>query len=286
MMMKTTLAALAAALLALAPLPLAAQEAATLLVQATAAESGAPLAGARVSVDGAARGVTDADGSARIDGVAAGTRRIEVSLVGRKARAFRLPLSAGAVEDVAVALEADPVALPSVTGAARAAPRSPQLRDFYQRARTGSNGRFVTREQIEERRPRAITDVFREIPGVRVIYGPAGAEVRIDRAIAKLNERTMAGDSTADCYPVYYVDGVRFPFREGSIDAVFQIAQVEGVEVYTGVVPARFNSSEAGCGVIVVWTRERGDPALAAPAGGTPSPASPAAPAPPEGRDR
>jgi outer membrane cobalamin receptor len=40
-----------------------------------------------------------------------------------------------------------------------------------------------------------------------------------------------------------------------STDAAFQTAPTQGIEIYTGTVPAQYNGSDARCGVIVIWTR-------------------------------
>lgn len=42
----------------------------------------------------------------------------------------------------------------------------------------------------------------------------------------------------------------------GVTDLVFNNPDVEGIEIYPGVVPPQFGGSTAMCGVIAVWTRD------------------------------
>jgi carboxypeptidase family protein/TonB-dependent receptor-like protein len=248
------------ALCACAPAPAAAQTGASLLVQVTAAESGAPLFGAQVTVDGRARGATDAGGVLRVEGLSAARHRVAVTLLGRRTRDFTLELPAGEATEVEVQLEPDPVTLRGVEAEAAPQPRSPALRAFYNRMRNSSVGYFVGREEIEAQRGKRFTDLFRRIPNVQVAHGCAGWMIRFNRAGPgrKPSESEEACDvETADCPPRWYVDGVPANV-DLSPDMMFRIPDIEGIEVYSGIVPVEFGGGQAGCGVIAVWTRERG----------------------------
>ena len=57
-----------------------------------------------------------------------------------------------------------------------------------------------------------------------------------------------------DCPPSYFVDG--FPFAvDGPLNQAMSPAEIEGVEIYFGNVPAQWGGSRAMCGVVLIWTR-------------------------------
>ena len=60
---------------------------------------------------------------------------------------------------------------------------------------------------------------------------------------------------TPQCTPTWYIDGV----EARSFHANTPIADIYGIEVYRGAgeIPAEFAGSNAGCGVIVVWTKSK-----------------------------
>ncbi|HEX8245341.1 MAG TPA: hypothetical protein VF541_17640, partial [Longimicrobium sp.] len=68
---------------------------ATVTFTVFAGESQAPLPGARVLVDGSARGVADARGVVRVNGLAPGAHGVRVELLDRIPRGMRLELVAG-----------------------------------------------------------------------------------------------------------------------------------------------------------------------------------------------
>jgi hypothetical protein len=61
----------------------------------------------------------------------------------------------------------------------------------------------------------------------------------------------------AQCQVVYYIDGLRARPVDGEIDVEIRPEDVWGIEVYpnsTGV-PAQYDSPDAQCGVVLIWTR-------------------------------
>ncbi|NJD18892.1 MAG: TonB-dependent receptor [Gemmatimonadetes bacterium] len=136
---------------------------------------------------------------------------------------------------------------------------SPFLEGFRQRLRNGL-GLYITREQIEARRPTYVADLFRDIPGITVMGSGAGnrARIQVGRSL-----------SSTECETQIYVDGFLMNRRTGlrrqlindfRIDAAVSPPAVEGIEVYRGLssVPAEFLSPDAVCGVIAIWTRRGG----------------------------
>jgi hypothetical protein len=139
---------------------------------------------------------------------------------------------------------------------------SPLLDDFRRRVQQGI-GFYITRDEIEQRKPMYITDMLRDVPGVSLGGGGTGTRPTVNLARASLPMST--------CNTQIFVDGFlmnkRQPFRPGAPAADFRIddlvspASVEGIEIYNGVatVPAEFLNDDAiKCGVIAIWTRRGG----------------------------
>jgi hypothetical protein len=122
--------------------------------------------------------------------------------------------------------------------------RSRVLQEFESRRKTGA-GYFVTRADIERRRPHALSDYMRIVPGVRIMM--------LDNGRTALR---FARNARASCPPQYFVDGI--PTSNFDIDEVLP-GDVEGVELYAGSagVPPQFNRfyGTTICGTILIWTR-------------------------------
>jgi hypothetical protein len=233
---------------------------------------GAPAAGAdaqwlRVQVSDAASGgaVTDAEvwlGRTRMSTDSAGRVLLprqhgRETLVVRRLgyTPLRRPVSEEESE-LKVVLVPEPVRISAVAANARPMPHSPPLRRFYERLESG-RGRYLTREQIEGRHPRRITDLFREIPGVRIENTPRGERLRMDGAtpaMYRLNTRWEAGD----CPVQYYLDGVSYLPDFAGVPNDVRPDEVEGIEVYRRLpeVPVEYRRPGAECGVVLIWLKE------------------------------
>jgi len=130
--------------------------------------------------------------------------------------------------------------------------RGTAVADFYERKRRGGLGRYITREQIEQRPAARASDLLRTLPGVYVEPAQVGRSSTI----------TMRG-GIGRCLPTIYVDGMQMrQFPGSSVDDWIHAASLEGVEVYTSFAsaPSPLHASGA-CGVIAFWTRmENGTP--------------------------
>ena len=200
---------------------------------------------------------TDGRGNYGFAGLPAGETTIEVRWgEDRRSEARRIELVPDSLNRVDLRLRPDPVELPGIAVSVdRPIPRG-KMAGFHLRREDGG-GAYVTREEIEEISANEMTDVFRRVPGIRVMRHPdypGIKRLRMGRA-----QPTFTGEG-AECRPVYFLDGRRFEMGEmETVDRVFDPDEVEGVEVYRGPaeVPALFNVPGARCGVVVVWTRER-----------------------------
>ena len=116
---------------------------------------------------------------------------------------------------------------------------------FYRRAANGI-GTYITRDEILARRPSRTVDVFRGVPGIRVVSGRGGTGVRFN----------ASSQMRRDCIPMIWLDGQRAPGME--VDDI-NVHDIEGIELYNGpsTTPMQFSQGPSGgsCGVVVVWTR-------------------------------
>jgi hypothetical protein len=110
----------------------------------------------------------------------------------------------------------------------------------YDDRRARGLGTFVTREQIEARNTRHLTDVLRQARGVII----RGTQVRFTNYQAK------------NCLPMVWLDGQQAPGLDLSAVAA---TDVEGIELYQSIAttPAEFRRTNQGaeCGTIVIWTK-------------------------------
>jgi hypothetical protein len=224
-----------------------------LVVHVTDSSTGTGVADAEVWVGGT-RTSTDSVGNAllplRHDRETVVVRRLGYGDARRE-------VSAGPVS-LEVALEPAPLALNGVAARTRAMPMSPPLRRFYERMEHG-RGSFVTRELIDRRKPRRLTDLFREIPGVRVASTARGDRLVMTGAtpaMYRVDPRWEAGD----CPVQYYLDGVSYQPDFAGVPNDVRPDEVEGIEVYRRLseVPVEFRRPGAECGVVVIWLKERG----------------------------
>jgi hypothetical protein len=122
--------------------------------------------------------------------------------------------------------------------------RSKVMEQFEARRKTGA-GYFVTRADIERRRPNTLSEYMRMVPGVRIMM--------LDNGRSALR---FARNPRGNCPPQYFVDGI--PASNFDIDEVLP-GDVEGVELYAGSagVPPQFNRffGTSICGTILIWTR-------------------------------
>ncbi len=242
--MRSALRLALAAALALAS-PAAAQRA-SLTLQVVEAETGRPVADARVSVSGVGRSaLTDAQGRAHVAGVPAGRRMVSVARIGYATESAAVEFARGDVEGD-VELRPQAVALDEL--AVRSGGRVAKLRDngFYQRQLRGM-GAYMDRGQIARRNATQMIDVFRQVRGFEIAYTPRGQPMlQTSRGVCRAR-------------PLIYVDGIQMadPDGRGDPSDFVHPDQVEAIEAYAGMgaIPAEYNVTGSACGVILIWTR-------------------------------
>lgn len=225
-------------------LPLAGQGTGTIRGRVTTLESERPLEGVRVSVvDTDLAVLTDADGRFLLRLVPAGERHLRVLFPG--AFPARLPVEVRGGRDLRLELSVglEVVPLPTLRVSVEGIPAG-KLAGFHRRMERGF-GRFITRAEIERRRPRATSDLLRTVPGVRVGSDatPGTPAVEIPRG-------------PRDCPVTYFLDGLRVPGFH--VDQVTP-EEIDGIEIYRGPsqVPPVFRRKFT-CAAVAVWTRDPG----------------------------
>ena len=215
--------------------------------------TGDPLAGARVQVDGGLSvTLTDGRGRFMIDALGPGWHMVAFSQFGYASRTDSIQVVPGRVTNVQASLSVDPVQLTPLEVVVERREVALQQTGFYERQEEGF-GEFIDREDIEQRGPSEMSDMFQGIPGVFVEAD--GFDQKIVLRSGRIGD--MAGNT---CYPRVYLDDVLIHTggeEAAGIDHMLTPGVVAGVEIYpsTAGMPARYSSTGASCGVLVIWTR-------------------------------
>lgn len=119
---------------------------------------------------------------------------------------------------------------------------------FNERMTTGF-GHFITPDELRRRNPTYFADLFRNTPGLNLIGGGSMSGTQIQMVNASIRGPT--------CSPPVYVDGAQVSTEFGGLEAAVDIHQIAAVEVYTRAsnVPLEWGGTNAGCGVVLIWTR-------------------------------
>ena len=203
-------------------------------------ESGKPLSGANVGIrDTDIVTITDNAGRFVLSNVPAGLQAIEAELIGYEARVAQIRVVSRETVETEVVMATEPIALPPLEVTVRSA-RLESVGFFTRRDDFGVQGRFITVNDIERRRPQVLTDMFYNQPGLKVEYVSAG-------------RRRVFVSRGNTCTPMFWVDGV---LNDNTDFDVVRPEVIEGVEIYIGAnVPLQFHRAVGDCGVIAVWTK-------------------------------
>lgn len=116
---------------------------------------------------------------------------------------------------------------------------------FSQRQKTGM-GYYLGPEQIQSMHPQYLSDILRQVPGLRVSSTPEGDVISSSRGASGMG----------DCVQ-YFVDDM--PWRSatpGDINQFVNGNEVMAAEVYQASnTPAQYSTAMGGCTTIVLWTR-------------------------------
>jgi hypothetical protein len=113
---------------------------------------------------------------------------------------------------------------------------------FNQRKKSGF-GYYIGPERLQNMHPNFLTDILRQVPGLRVSYGPEGEVISSSRGFG------------IECVQYWVDDMPWLSVGTGEINHFVTGGEVVAVEVYQDLnTPARYMRAEP-CTTIVVWTR-------------------------------
>jgi hypothetical protein len=220
--------------------------------QVVDAADGKPLGNVNVALTEINRRVqTDARGLFALSRVPAGEYQLVTELPDRPPVIQRVNLDAAVTYDLTIRVPPRVIALPELDVVVT--PRTPWLdmQGFYDRRhRGGANGHFIERADIEVRKPATVTDLFQDLPAVKVMRSGPG------RATVWFNRQIKIGPQPG-CEPDLYVDGTRrrSPGAGAQVTDwdMIPVSTIEAIEIYVGAATPLSYSNP--CGVILIWLR-------------------------------
>ena len=230
--------------LAVTPTQVRGQAAGTVLGKVTA-ENGMALSGASVEVEGTKfRTLTDDQGVFRVTGMPPGQANIQVKRLGFRPDSASVQIPVAGVAELSIKLPVAAENLIPVTVRARKLTYTGRLAGYYERLERRNGGVFITRQQIDEDRPRSLSQLLQRVPGVTLIRLRAGATG------VRLRNRT--------CAPLIWLDGNPLPAGEVDLDN-FHPNSLQGIELYLGstATPLRYLMPRdmSNCGTVLLWSR-------------------------------
>jgi hypothetical protein len=221
-------------------------ETATVTGRVTDRTTGRGIAGARLVLLSDSRSVTtDSLGKYEFRGLPAGVSRLMV--LAEPFPTINIVVALGASErrtrDISIdstAAGRAAQALPPV-GVSAAAPVTNYRMVGFERRRVSGRGQYLTEEEIVRSGAFSVADAVKNLRGI--LYecgGGQGCFIRMARAPGR-------------CLPEYVVDDQ----VQNDFGLTTPIADIVGIEVYSGPtdVPGEYAGRNAGCGVVVIWTR-------------------------------
>ena len=136
---------------------------------------------------------------------------------------------------------------------------SPALRGFEERRRTRL-GHFLPEAELRASEHRKLADLLQsQVPGVVIQRGRGSSVLASTRNMSLTGPRGSGAVSGPVCYPDAFLDGVRLNRSGAGVNLDdFQVSDLAAVEFHNiATVPVQFNATGAGCGVLLLWTRER-----------------------------
>ena len=204
---------------------------------------GQPLEGAQVALVGSSLAArADYKGNFRLAGLPAGTQTVEVRLLSYQPRRFVVNLAPNRETKLAATLTVRAQVLDPVKVTADPSSDIPGFDD----RRAHAAGTFFTHQQIMDASFFQFTDVFRQAPGMQVLF--------VDGQYTVVSSRGAASNGCLSAQ--FWVDGMKYDVSKSNLDDEFKPTEIEAVEIYPGTasLPPQFTTGAAQCGTIVIWT--------------------------------
>ena len=212
--------------------------------------AGQPVVGAQVRLFGTTRAATTNEaGEFRLAGLPGGTQGVEVVALGYYPYRTRVEVG-DATPALNVRLERAAVVLDSMRIIAKRQrnPLARSYREFDERRAAGRAAQYLTEDDIERRHPFETSDLFKLMPGVKVVgFGS-------DAKLAAARGRTTIGNPAIpnqECPLDIFIDGVRGQMTDLN---TLPPEALHGAEVYTvASAPAKYRVG--ACGAVFLWTK-------------------------------
>ena len=211
-------------------------------------QSGFRIKGAQVSLNqGEIEGQTNLNGHVELQDIEPGTHVISVSFERYSGEVFALNFAEGEMIEIELGLERAPIEMEGIEIVEERLEISLERSGFYKRRATGV-GRYLTKEEMDEKGKVLLSDALRGVSGVQVITYE-GMKVAVSRRRGRV------------CPLKLYINGASLGGFDASNPNVVDLdsralEEVAGIEVYVGPsgIPIQYGQYNQ-CGVILVWTR-------------------------------
>ena len=223
--------------LVVAPHPARAQATAGIAGQLVDRTSRQPLEGAAITVLGTPVILRSSPtGQFTHAGLKPGVYVMQARALGYAPGSWVIELAERETLSVVIELEAAAIALPGVTVEAPTAQRG--MAGFNLR-RAAGRGIYVTEDDIKRANAARLSDLLRNVSGIRLICRFNGCRVRMARN---------------DCQPDFFLDGLS---ANNSTTPEMPVVGITGIEIYRTITetPVDFLRGNNTCGTIAIWTR-------------------------------
>lgn len=266
------------AILALLPMSRGALAQGEISGRVVVADSGRPpVPGAEASIAKLGRRVlSDSSGRYRLKEIPPGTHTVVLRAIGFRSESSLVTIDFDEVVSWDRALtRATGTVLPERVVLAPEVRTTAKLVEFTERRKTGV-GHFIDRDQLAKAGGgmRQTGDIISQVPGIRVRRGQSKvwvASIRTTKSAKcvfcaasanDLDKADFAAGARPACYMDVYVDGAMVFDARHPENGLFDVNTVSpehiaGIEVYTSTaqIPAKYNRTGGGCGVLLIWTR-------------------------------
>lgn len=241
-----------------------------------------PVQGAEASISKLGRKVlSDSLGRYRLKDIPPGEYVVFLRAAGFRAESSVVVVDQDEIVSWDVVLQSTASVLPERVVSARVMTAVPaKLAEFTERREAGV-GHFIDREQLAKTEGGSVQtgEIIAMVPGVRVRRGSNKiwiASARMARsgkcafcadsidptASSTLSQVDYAAGARPACFMDVYIDGAMVFDSRQPINGLFDVNTVPpdhiaGIEVYVSAaqIPAKYNRTGGGCGVLLIWTR-------------------------------
>jgi len=196
-----------------------------------------PLEGAAINVLGTPVNLRSSPaGEFTHAGLKPGTYVMQVRALGYTPGSWVIELAERETLSVVIEMDARPIELPGITVETPTVQRG--MAGFALR-RAAGRGVYITEDDIKRANAARLSDLLRNVSGIRLICRFNGCRVRMSRN---------------DCQPDFFLDGLS---ANNSTFLEMSVVGVTGIEVYRTITetPVDFLRGNNTCGTIAIWTK-------------------------------